>query len=174
MNPQLTLLLDSNTKAKSLFMSSVGMMLAAMEEVQGMSDTKKDPDLREKVTEALGEILQAVRPDANSWTYVKHQISYSVYLNARRQSGTITEYDLIRPGLLQGHFDNQFEYFEHYDRIRRHEQAMQEIGASGMKACNKCGVAKPQSAYRKGGTCNACRGKEYRNRKKDRQEGTEE
>ena len=169
MNSQLTLLLDSNIKAKSLFMSSVGMMLAAMEEVQGMSDTKKDPDLREKVTEALGEILQAVRPDPNSWTYVKHQISYSVYLSARRQSGTITEYDLIRPGLQQGNFDNQFEYFEHYDRIRKHEQAMQEVGASGLKTCNKCGEAKPMSAYRKGATCNACRGREYRNRRKEKE-----
>ena len=173
MDPRLKLILEENPRTKALFNSALGTLMTCMEMVQGQSDTKKDPDLREKVTEALGNILMAVQPDPTSWTYVKHMISYSEYLRVRKQTGTITSYDMIRPGLTEVNFDNQFDYYEHYDRIRKHEEKMQQSGTSNLKTCNKCGASKPETAFRRGSTCNSCRGKAYRLRAAEREKEKE-
>lgn len=162
--PKIKVLLAENPKLQAMFPSTVGQVLTMLTMLAEINADETKHDLRDFVETRVCEILESVRPDRASWPYVKTQMTYSEYLRTRRDNGTISEYDLIRPGMIEAQFDSPQDYFDHYGRVLEAEKRLQELGLTGMKTCSRCGSKKPEAAFRRGAVCNSCRSRNYRSK----------
>lgn len=166
MNPQIAELLAQDHKFQSMFSSCIGTLIQLMAQVGDQTDGLNSADLREQVSGIVANIIGSVKPDRTCWAHCKGQMHYDVYLKMRREAGTITDYDLIRPTLFEKDFSELMEYFEHYQRVVIARKALESRGGTAGKTCAKCGCTKPKESFKRGSVCNSCRSRMYRERKK--------
>lgn len=126
-----------------------------------------DPDVRAEFASLLDMALDGVEVDQTCWSRVKEGLFYDNYLAKRTEEGTITDIDLIRPGLVSGQFSDSVAFSEHNLRMAVARQTTGPL-QEGTKTCSACGEEKPASKFRRrgGAKCNSCRSKEYRERAK--------
>ncbi len=67
--------------------------------------------------DALDAILGSVTADRTCWPYVKDKFLYDVYLDWRKEEGTITEIDLVRTGITMAMFSSGDAYNQHCIRV---------------------------------------------------------
>jgi hypothetical protein len=130
---------------------------------------KKSPEDRRTVEKAIKDALESIAIDTDSWSYVKGRFLYDIYLNWRESEGTLTEFDLIRPGLTIGLFSDVESYQEHCIRVgeSRGKLSSDLIAGTATKVCSECGQEKPVSKFRRNGgaKCNACQCAAFRKRR---------
>ena len=164
MDPKVKTALQDNHKANSMFMSAVGSMLRVIEELNRGVKVSKIDDMRETVIERLAEMLEEGNVDLTCWPLVSSEMMYDDYLKMRERNETLTEYDMIRQGLVEANFSTLLAYFDHYQRVSEKKKEMSEGGVAQGKICSKCGHDKPASSYKRGAVCNTCRSRLYRER----------
>ncbi len=117
-----------------------------------------------QAAEAIDEFLEKLKPDPTGWSHFKGKMFYDIYLLQREEEGTTTDRDLTRPGLKSTDFADSQEFYKHCVRVGETRQRYEH---SESKVCTACGEEKPANKFkfRGGAKCNACRSKEYRERK---------
>lgn len=145
---------------QSIISSIISYINAATES----SIDKGDEDIRHRIGDIVNDIALNLRTDDGSWPFVSDKFLYDVYIEYRREEGTLTDYDLYRPGLKEAQFSSHVEYLKHARRVSNHVSAFGEVGS---KTCTKCGKEKPRTSFRKNGgaVCNSCYCRKYRERK---------
>lgn len=157
--------LANDTGFRTLHGSAVGMMIRMMQSLSGADETVDSTDLRESVAEMLNGILETTSPDLTTWSNLRGTMKYDAYLKMREDTDRLSELDLIRSGLQEHEFTTMLAYFDHYQRVMDHQKDRAARGLAVGKACNKCGLEKPLSAFKRGAVCKACNSKAYRERK---------
>lgn len=133
----------------------------------------KNPEDRAYVQELLGELLGEIKNRDTGelrWAIECKHMHYDVYLAKKEAGNGASAYDLTRPGLIKAQFSHEEAFQEHLARIEQTKEVCTE-----MKLCKVCGPEqgpKLANKFKKGGgsTCNACRMKQYRERKAKEQE----
>ena len=124
----------------------------------------RDPEIRNKALVAIDEALKSLSEDDVSlkWSEACESMDYDVYLSIKKDDGSLTEYDLIRPGLQASQFCDPYEHSRHMARVENSRKSVPD-----MKQCRECGTVKLISRFAKAGgaVCNSCRMKAYRERK---------
>jgi len=162
MNKELKDWIAGTPKMATLFASACGTIKVMLGERSGDPAFAKGPDMGDVIAEAVAGVLASVRTDKTAWPHVKDKMKYDEYLEAREQRGTVSEYDLVRPGLSEKDFTTVFKYFSHYERVHNDRKSTAALTGRGEKQCTKCGEAKPISKFKSGCVCNACRARAYR------------
>lgn len=173
MNKEVKGWIAENPRAATLFASACGTIKVLLGERSGDPRFAKGPDMEDVVAEAVAGILTSVRTDKTAWPFVKDKVRYDEYLEMREQRGTISDYDLVRPGLFEKDFTTVFKYFAHYERVHNDRKSTAALTGRGEKQCTKCGEAKPLNKFKSGCVCNACRARSYRANVAKRQAGEE-
>lgn len=147
---------------KSMRASAVSMLARLKVEMDG--NKQNYAEYRLQIEAAIDEFLDTVRVDQTSWSYFKGKMFYDIYLLQREEEGTLSELDMVRPGLKSVDFADPVEFHKHCVRVGETRQAP-ELGPP--KVCTACGEEKPANKFkhRGGAKCNACRSREYRERK---------
>lgn len=130
-------------------------------------DTGLDPknaEDRAYVRELLDTMLTEIKNRDTGelrWSVECRNMHYDVYLAKKEAAGGASNYDMTRPGLIKAQFSHEEAYQEHMARIEEAREVCTE-----MKVCRLCGP-KLANKFKKGGgsVCNACRMKQYRERK---------
>lgn len=148
-------------QTKAQFESALSMLISCIKTRR--PDINVDRDDRAAIGLQLESIIENYKPDESSWPYTCHAYYYDVYLQARRDEGTITPTDLTRLGLNKMEFSEEREYLAHMMRVS--DARVQREG--NFKECSECGAIKPLSSFKKSGgsKCHACRSAAYRARK---------
>ena len=157
--------------------SAISMCIAYLSSISDMPIDKDDKDVREIMGDVIDSAGGGILIDETSWSYVKDRMLYDIYLMSRKEEDTITDYDLIRPGITVAMFADPFEFNNHNKRVS--DKKLRDHGPideSEIKVCRECGFAKPKSKYRKGGgaVCNACRCAAHRRNRKGTDDVTNE
>ena len=146
----------------SLRASAVGMLAALKAAIEGKPEAVAE--YRECFADNMDDILDLARSDPSGWANYKGKMFYDIYLLMREEEGTITEADRTRRGLKASQFADTKAYHEHCIRVS-------SLGPNDgpPKVCVACGKEKPANKFkfRGGAKCNACRSKEYRERKRE-------
>lgn len=150
-------------KIRAMIESMVSVFISVHAHRYGNEIDKGDEDVRANVRCLIEEAIEKYKIDETCWNRIKGTMLYDVYLDMRRNEGTITKFDLVRPGLTMGMFADANEYVLHAQRVSN-----QSASGINNKICSRCGESKDMSKFKKrgGGVCNACRSRDYRNRKK--------
>lgn len=155
--------MNLENQQKAQIRSIVSSIIAAANSINGAEMSVADQDLREQVEDKLMDLIDSLEKDLTSWPYVKEKYFYDVYLQMRKDTGSLTKTDEIRPGLSSVNFTESAEWHRHQLRIAEHKTTST---AGEVKECSICHLTLPKSKFRKtGSVCNSCRGKQYRERK---------
>lgn len=130
-------------------------------------ETSLDPksaEDRSYVRELLETLLNEIKNRETGelrWADECKTTHYDVYLAKKEAMGGASSYDMTRPGLIKAQFSHEDAFQEHMARIDDAKEVCME-----MKVCKFCGP-KLANKFKKGGgmVCNACRMKQYRERK---------
>jgi hypothetical protein len=149
---------------RSQWESIISSFIALAVTRSGTQFNKADPDLREQVEIALEDAMDAMKIDETAWPQVKTKYLYDVYLQIRKDEGTLTDLDLTRTGLNPGLFSTTDEWNAHRARV---SERLSQDGADYDKTCSACGQTKHISKFKKNGgsKCGACQAKAYRERR---------
>lgn len=160
---------ESEIKAQKS--SLVSSMIALLNKEHGTDMDRDNPDDRASVAAALAEatnLFLANRGAEMRWEALRHEMYYDVYLAKKAEKGGCSRYDMVREDLVPSQFSHEDAYVEHRERIKDAKQKQQEAKAAlGFKVCSDCGQNKPVTKFKRGGVCNSCRAKQYRERKKN-------
>jgi hypothetical protein len=153
--------MSDDHKIKSLRASAVSTIALLQCEIEGSSENLAD--YREIVDEKLDDLLALLEPDPTSWAHFKGKLFYDIYLLQRQEEGTLSQADLTRRGVKSQEFSDPVEYHKHCIRVGE----TKELRDGPPKVCTSCGEEKPANKFkfRGGAKCNACRSREYRERK---------
>lgn len=145
---------------KSMRAAAIAMLAGYKCKAEGSNDPLNE--YKAAFEENFDEILALAQPDLTGWAHYKGKMFYDIYLLMREEEGTITEADRTRRGLKAHEFADSVAYHEHCIRVSKHEP-----NDGPPKVCSSCGQEKPANKFKKrgGAKCNACRSKEYRERK---------
>lgn len=157
--------MNEEHKIRSL-RASIAAMLVTLKTAE---DESKDnaQSYREAIEETLDEYLYDIKPDPTAWPSLKTKLFYDVYLLQRKEEGTLTPGDLVRTGLTIGQFSDSVSYHQHCIRVSENRRA--DFNEAQTKVCTSCGEEKSASKFKRrgGAKCNACRSKEYRERRRE-------
>jgi len=155
-----------NSQQKAQLESLVSSAIALANSVNGTEHPTTNMELREIAKTEILAMLDLIQPDPTCWPYVKHKFFYDIYLLARADAGTLTTMDEIRPGLSQANFSDVMEWHRHSVRVAQWKLAE---SSNETKTCTTCGEEKPITKFRHrgGATCNACRAKKARERRRN-------
>lgn len=156
-----------NPQVNSNLSAAISHLMVAYSLLRGEPDLRNNAQLRRNTERDIHDLIEKMQPDYNDWPYVRDQFEfYDQYLGTRREAGEITDFDLIRPGMLKVNFSSEVEYWEHMRRHSDHQKNLASGDGAAMKTCGKCGLTKPKYNFRAtGATCNSCRARAYRQRK---------
>lgn len=141
------------------------MLMALHASLNHIDNDKGDKEKRTFFQTAILKAIEEYRPDKKGWEAMKQVMEYDDYLVGRQVDGTVTPYDLVRPGLLRNQFASEYSYYEHLARITKTDPR----DLSAKKTCSACGDTKSATHFRHrgGAVCHSCRGKAYRKNKAD-------
>lgn len=165
---------DHQVKATLQALVSYGIAFFNM--TQDVKLDKASPDDRRIIETAIKGAIDSLVIDKDSWPYVKGRFLYDIYLDWRESEKTLTEYDLIRPGLTIGMFSDAGAYQEHCVRVGESRGKKQPDTAKSItKVCSECGQEKSVSKFRRNGgsKCNACQCAAFRKRRSEKTETAE-
>lgn len=165
MNGQIAEMLAADHKFQSMFASCVSNAINLIGMLTGEKEANNDPDMREEVIRKLSNLIGEHSIDKTSWGHCKDTMKYDVYLMMRRETNTLTQFDLTRPGLSEWQFTDLSSYFDHYQRVNDKRKTLESKGTINGKTCSKCGMHKPVTSFKRGSVCNSCRSRAYRERK---------
>lgn len=156
---------DEKHATDSLTKSAVSMILS-LAKSKGAPASTSNRNHREQVEHALGLLLDELHFDPDDWDTIEKKMFYDIYLLQRTEEGTVTKTDLTRRGMVAGQFSDSVSYHEHCIRVAE-DRKTEGSDATRFKFCSYCGQEKPANKFkvRGGAKCNACRSKEYRERK---------
>lgn len=150
---------------KAIRESIISMTIKYASLVNSEDINKDNIDIRENIGIILDEMVTGIALPPDNWNNLLHpKPYYDEYIRNKKENATITKADLIRSGLIMSDFSSPAAYYEHCRRVTENRS----ISGENEKICRGCNKAKPMSKFRaRGGSlCNACRSKQYRNRKK--------
>ena len=132
---------------KALKKSAVSTLIALVnKESEGRFNNTAE-DLRSVIEDGIDELISRITYDETAWGNVKDRYLYDIYLQMRESEGTLTEFDLVRPGLTAGLFSDSAEYHKHCVRVGENRAN----AALAVKTCSKCGETKAASKFSKKG-----------------------
>jgi len=148
--------------------SIVSSLISLLNKGHSTNLDKDNPDDRCAVdaalTEAINEFLEN-RGVEMRWEVCRHEMHYDVYLAKKETMGGCSDYDMVREGLLPSQFSHEDAYIEHRERVKDSKDAAKLDVRP--KLCSVCGSMKLSNKFKRGGVCNSCRAKQYRERKKN-------
>lgn len=158
--------MSTEDQTRALRESIISSIIIYSSQMKRVETKKNDPDARSQVGSMLDGLVEEIDLDETSWTYAKDRMLYDVYLQMRKEEGTLTDLDSVRPGLNIAQFSDRIQYHEHMNRVAIYNKSHINDG----KVCSICNVRKDKSKFKKkgGSVCNACRCKSWRERKKER------
>lgn len=155
------------TQEKAVLESIVSMVLALHATLNKTTVDKGDKEKRSHFRDRIVTMLSDYRPDPHGWEAMKHVLPYDDYLVGRKVDGSLTSFDLVRPGLAKNQFSSEYAYYEHMHRVTGEKKGTETGEPTALKRCSKCNEEKPATKFkhRGGAVCNSCRGKIYRSNK---------
>lgn len=152
----------------SLVGSAASNILAAIVAKTGINVPR--PAVINHIVALYDRLVNEYVDDETGWEQRPMPGQYDIYLEIRRESGTVTAYDLVRRGLAVEDFTDGVEFNKHNMRVAESRMRTAPQGCM-LKECSSCGQLKDRAKFpRAGGSkCKTCVDRSTRSNRKQRE-----